>query len=449
MIWTRRGLLVTGLAAASADAMAQGAAGRSAEALDLKRFAETTHPRGREAIVATTWNQSWTGFAATADRLTDGAYVCGLRRLLGWFADGHTTVLPFEFTGGPTPPLKDGPFGLALPISVRPCHDGLWIVAAGGEASTLLGGRITGVNGVSDVELMRRHAAAWGGNNAAWPHRWAGVLFNSCGLLQGLEVIGGPPTADLRLETTQGAVALRPRRLPGVALTRLSRRRRPHEDWAVTAKSGNYAQALPDRRALYLSIDEMGESEGKDFLDFTREAFAAMAPANIERMVIDLRRNGGGDNFLGESLRKHIERSRFNRPGGLYVLIGPQTFSAAQNLANRLERETFAQFVGEPTGGAPNHYGDAKPWQGPVTGVTAIVSTLPWFDSYPMDRRSWILPDLPVPERFADWRDGRDPALEAALGHRDPRPDQDLVRERVFFYARPSQAAEWKPFWRA
>jgi hypothetical protein len=37
------------------------------------------------------------------------------------------------------------------------------------------------------------------------------------------------------------------------------------------------------------------------------------------------------------------------------ALTSPQTFSAAMNFATRLERETDALFVGEPTGGAPNH----------------------------------------------------------------------------------------------
>jgi hypothetical protein len=116
-----------------------------------------------------------------------------------------------------------------------------------------------------------------------------------------------------------------------------------------------------------------------------------------QRVVIDLRRNGGGNNFLLEALRKRIERSRFNRPGSLYVMISPRTFSAAQNAANRLERETFALFVGEPSGRAQNHFGDAQTTVGAATGITTHISTLPWFDSYPPDKRVWIMPDLPSP----------------------------------------------------
>ena len=87
---------------------------------------------------------------------------------------------------------------------------------------------------------------------------------------------------------------------------------------------------------------------------------AALGRPQVERLIIALRRNGGGDNMLAEPIRHRIQRSRFNRPGGIYVLIAPHTFSAAQNLAVRLERETFATFVGEPTSPPPNFFGDAE-----------------------------------------------------------------------------------------
>ena len=200
---------------------------------------------------------------------------------------------------------------------------------------------------------------------------------------------------------------------------------------------------------LYLSLDDMDDVPGETFEALTREVFAALEPAGARRLVVDLRRNGGGNNFFGEALRKGIGRSHVNRPGGLYVLIGPQTFSAAQNLANRLERETFATFVGEPTGGAPNHYGDARIQAGAVTGLTAMVSSLPWFDSYPQDRRPWILPDLPVPETGEDWRAGRDAALAAAIDHRTRAAPDELSPDRVFYFGRGSQQSGWNPFWRA
>jgi hypothetical protein len=76
-----------------------------------------------------------------------------------------------------------------------------------------------------------------------------------------------------------------------------------------------------------------------------------------------------------------------------------------------------------------------------------MVSTIPWFDSYPQDRRMWIMPDLPVPQLFEDWRAGRDRALDVALAHRTASPADFFDNDRIFYFARESQKAAWKPFW--
>jgi len=89
----------------------------------------------------------------------------------------------------------------------------------------------------------------------------------------------------------------------------------------------------------------------------------------------------------------------------------------------------------------------ATPRHSRATGFSAYVSTLPWFDSDPLDKRIWTMHDLLVPLRFADWVAGRDAAMEAAFAHVDDRPLDDLDDTRTMYFDRPSQKTEWKPFW--
>lgn len=419
---------------------------RSAETLALRRFAETTHPRGREAAASEAWQRRWTLLREQADTLSDGAYFVALRRGLGWFADGHTTILPFEFTGGVPAALQMGPFGLNLPFRVRLFHDGAYVTSASPQHSDMLGGRVERIGSLDAAELVRRVATDWPGN-PAWAHRQAPASFFSPAFLNGLGAVADA-VAPLDLRLSGRSLRVSPARTAIGTLQPLVRRQAEREQWAEAAGGGNYVRVLPERRAIFLSIDEMGDIQARTFEALTREAFAAMAAEGTDKLVIDLRRNGGGNNYFGEALRKRIASTRFNRPGALYVLISPATFSAAQNLANRLERETFALFVGEPTGGAPNHYGDARTFTGEASGITAIVSTIPWFDSYPQDERQWIMPDIAAPATFADWMAGRDAALEAALSHSATGEGDELDRSRIFYFRRPSQQAEWRPFWR-
>jgi hypothetical protein len=442
-MFTRRalsGLVAAGVAGGALAETAQpgpAAGSQRAEAAKLRAFAEATHPRGREAAADPAWQSGWAGLDAGADALSPAEFVMGLMARLAWFKDGHTTV----FVSMVTAPG----FDVGLPIAARCFYDGVFITAARDEAAPLLGARIRRVAGVWVEDVIRRFVQVWPGNNPAWAHHDARLALTPA-ILRGAGLIPrGPLDAPVLIEAEVGGAPVKamltPRAGGAAPLTPLARKLTPVETWRPAA-GGNFLHR--EGKALVIAFDNL--SAGHDAtVAFVRQAIAGMEDHGVERVILDLRRNGGGDNFLGEGLRKHLERSRFNRPGGLYVLIGPQTFSAAQNLTTRLERETYAVFVGEPSGGAPNHYGDAKLYEGP--GFKAGVSTIPWFDSYPMDRRPWVMPDLLVPATFAYWKEGIDEAMEAALAHKEVSAPDDLSEARAFFFARPSQKQAWTPFW--
>jgi hypothetical protein len=77
--------------------------------------------------------------------------------------------------------------------------------------------------------------------------------------------------------------------------------------------------------------------------------------------------------------------------------------------------------VGEPTGGSPNHFGDAEALELPHSGLTLTVSSRQHMDA-PGDRRLSIEPRIRVPVSSADYFSNRDPALDAALA--DPGPSR-------------------------
>jgi hypothetical protein len=343
-------------------------------------------------------------------------------------------------------PLEQGALALRLPIQVRVFHDGAFVVAAKEQGMPLLGAQITRVGAMATADLVRAWAQQWPGNDAN-AHNWAGELFAPA-FLQAIGALNDP-TAPVYVEGVIGHRRVRTTLIPhpdGAALlTAAPRTKSDVESWRDASGSGNFVRAVGG--ALYVSCDDLTVATPA-FGEFTHACFRAMERPEPQRLILDIRRNGGGNNYLFEALRKRIERSRFNKPGALYMMISPQTFSAAQNAVNRVERETFALFVGEPSGGAPNHYGDARMFTGETTGLRAFVSTIPWFDSYPQDHRVWTMPDLPAPSLFADWEAGRDPALQLALTHVSDAPADEWSEDNTFFFGRPSQAVDWRPFWR-
>lgn len=138
----------------------------------------------------------------------------------------------------------------------------------------------------------------------------------------------------------------------------------------------------------------------------------------MEKFVLDLRNNDGGNNGLNRQVVIGIVKSRIDERGKLFVITGRRTFSAAQNLVNELEKYTNAIFVGEPTAGHPNHYGDATPITLPNSKLNVRVSTLYWQDLDPRDNRQWTAPELAAELTSQDYRAGRDPALQAVLEYK-------------------------------
>lgn len=85
------------------------------------------------------------------------------------------------------------------------------------------------------------------------------------------------------------------------------------------------------------------------------ELFALMDKNGAERLIIDLRQNSGGEPMIAEPLiQEHERRSELSDRGGLFVLVGRRTFSAALTNAAHLRSRAGARTVGEPPRGKPN-----------------------------------------------------------------------------------------------
>src|SRR6267154_4633221 len=148
---------------------------------------------------------------------------------------------------------------------------------------------------------------------------------------------------------------------------------------------------------------------------FCRKSIATLSGL----VAIDLRQNRGGNNTLIPSLiRSIIQSESIDRPGHLFGIIGPATFSAAQNLTDALEEYTNILFVGEPTGSRGNAYGDSRKIVLPNSGITVRVAIYYWQDWHPMDQRDATVPKIAAPLTFEAYSHKIDPALEAIVRYK-------------------------------
>ena len=180
---------------------------------------------------------------------------------------------------------------------------------------------------------------------------------------------------------------------------------------------------LADADLVYFQYNAVADHPAEPFAAFCDRLFAFIADRQPARLVIDLRWNGGGNTFLSQALLHHLIRNpEISRRGALFVIIGRLTFSAAQNTATAIGRETEPIFVGEPTGSRPNFNGETIPFELPYSKLRANVGDLFWQTSWPEDHRTWIAPDIYAPPTFEAFRRNDDPAMDAILALREHLP---------------------------
>lgn len=372
---------------------------------------EAFHPDPWHGMARADWVAAADAAKARIPTLSDDAALVELVRLAampGWAGrDGHTGIFPFQADGR----------GHAYPIRLWQFPEGLVITTATEPYADLAGSRILAIDGHPIDDVMALVEPLSPRDNPTNLLAFAPLYLRVPELLVGLGVVPdvGPATftvvdrdgrqRDVGIEpiTSSADVAWH----GGVPL------RLPAGDarWLRDQDQTLWWTVLKDSNTMYIQYNEVQRGiEGE-----VGKIQARIKEGGIERVVIDLRTNLGGDNNTYFWLIRALQDPSVDRPGRLFALIGRLTFSAAANFATDLESTTSVRFVGEPLGGSPNLYGDVAPVPLPASQQTYFVATRYHEKGGPNDTRITIDPDIAVPYTTADWLAARDPVLEAAI----------------------------------
>ena len=171
---------------------------------------------------------------------------------------------------------------------------------------------------------------------------------------------------------------------------------------------------LPDAHTLYCSFRGY-KGLGKN----SKGLFELIKQQRPEKLVIDLRQNGGGDYEEGLKYIVHPVRdlADINRKGHLFVLIGPHTFSAAMSNSAHFRYQTNAILVGQQIGEKPNSYQEAREFQLPNSHWTVRYSVE--FYKFVDKGENLIRPDQEIIPTWDDYKSGRDPVLDWVLSYKN------------------------------
>jgi hypothetical protein len=177
-----------------------------------------------------------------------------------------------------------------------------------------------------------------------------------------------------------------------------------------------YKTFLPENKSVYVRYSSVTHDRGETIHDFYDRVFEFIDTTDVEKLILDVRLNGGGNNFNNKILiTKIIESSKINKVGKFFVVIGRRTFSACQNLINELENYTNVIFVGEPSAENLNFYGDNRVETLPNSDLPLYLSWAWWQDMPEWQNAEWTEPHLPVTISSYDYQSNKDPILQRVL----------------------------------
>jgi tetratricopeptide (TPR) repeat protein len=363
--------------------------------------------------------------------LSDAQILVEMAKLLRLLGDAHAYVAaPDE-----RPDLKR-----SIPLRFFLFEEGLHVVATEPAYDSVLGGEVLTFGETTSEDAIDAVNQMIGADNenGQWPKYIAMLTLVQTPILHALGMIPEP-----------GRVALKVRRPDGVVVTETIE---ADQQWSRTemrnafpcpegwrffpetlptpvplylknAGASYWFEYLREERVVYWQFNRVRDDPVEPLARFCERVFAFIDDHPVDKLVLDLRWNSGGNTFLElPLLHGLIANRKINRRGRLFVIVGRKTFSAAQNGATMIDRHTEAIFAGEPTGSSPTFVGESVEFQLPYNKLLANVSDLLWQTGWPMDYRRWIAPTIYTPPTFADFRANRDPALEAILAPHEHLP---------------------------
>ncbi|MBU3111373.1 S41 family peptidase [Clostridium lacusfryxellense] len=182
--------------------------------------------------------------------------------------------------------------------------------------------------------------------------------------------------------------------------------------YRTNSKRHYWFQYIETNKIVYFKYNACKDMVPGGVFTFCKELIKFIENHVVERLIVDMRNNFGGNSSLLNSFIDDIRHSsKINKTGNLFIIIGRETFSSAILNSYSFKKNTSAIFVGESTGGKPNCYGELGRMTLKNSGLTICYSTQ-YYKNIEDDNVPSLLPDVYIPTTLQNYINKVDPCLE-------------------------------------
>ena len=293
-----------------------------------------------------------------------------------------------------------------LPIRFTLFKEGCFVTEA--HQSELLLGKLIAINGIDMGEIINRFKKILYDENLSYFDISLPQYLNNTYILKGLGITQTKDSITCTfLNTDHKTISAVLKPDPKAKL-----RKAPSSTELRAFKGkGIYGQIYDkEQNLIYVYYRSCQQDKKYPFSTFTRELLDTIANRHPQKLIIDLRYNGGGNSSIMDPLIDSLQNGYLSREHKLYVLIGKQTFSSALLNAMSLKKQCQAILVGEATAGSVNHYGEVRTFELPYSQAIVTYSTK-YFETW-KGHDGALIPDKTIPASVEDFKRGRDSVLE-------------------------------------
>ena len=315
-----------------------------------------------------------------------------------------------------------------LPFTAEWFSDGLYIIRAHEDYWGALGGKIMAVEGMPIEEVMQKLRTVVPHANQSRFLKFSPFYLHLPGLLYGLGISDSRRKATFTILDKEGKnqqiTFTHTEEEAEEKYVNVDHDLQPIPLYRQHKEKAYWLDYSPEEKLLYVNFNRVMSMKEESIWAFSQRLFELADEEEIEKCVIDIRENGGGNNALSTSLWHGIAtHPKLNQSGKLFVITGYKTFSAAISFASYLELRTKAIFVGQKPCDYLNHPGDSEDFSLPHSGIRIGLSQLCHQSSFYQDERPALKPEHPIEISFADYMRGVDPVMEWIREYRhQPKP---------------------------
>lgn len=293
----------------------------------------------------------------------------------------------------------------SLPLEVYCFDEGLYIIGADSEYREIIGAKILSI-GTDDIDTIAQKISSLSPNlnESCLQYYIADNIINPYVLKYFNNMKGR--TVQFKLQAMGGeifskTISLKSKTDIDLVYTSDLIRERPF----YLRKDDRHWYTLLDDHTLYYQDNAMiPNAVGREVIDAVKEN-------DIDKLVIDLRKNSGGMYINQKKFIKTIGKLQSERKFRIYILMGRVTFSSSVSYIHDFVTSTDCILAGEPPRTGYNHYGDQRTFRLPHSKANIKYSTT-FFNIADHDSDE-IIPDIAISSRFMDYAGGVDAVLDA------------------------------------